>query len=163
MSEFDDLTGRRDYRTPLPMTGKPYTKTYYDWVHRRWRTEVCILLGARETPPGVPYGETPEGRGRGQAPDRERKDLSPQGQRQVPVRRGSLRSDSLRSRIRQVLREKGQATTAEIRAALPDADARTISASLGADSTVIQVAGRRGTGRAAPGESAVWVLAEVQS
>lgn len=156
MSEFDDLTGRRDYRTPLPMTGKPYTKTYYDWIHRRWRTEVCILLGARETPPGVPYGETPEGRGRGRAPSRERKDLSPQGQRQVTSERGSLRS-----RIRQVLREKGRATTAEIRAALPDADGRSISASIGADRTVIQVAGRRGTGRAAPGESAVWALVEV--
>ena len=77
MSEFSDLTGPRDWSTPLPWTGKPYVKTYWDWLRCCYRTDVCILLGAREEPPGKAWADRPENASKGRKPDRERKDLSP--------------------------------------------------------------------------------------
>ncbi|HMR01734.1 MAG TPA: hypothetical protein PKA43_00020 [Candidatus Competibacter phosphatis] len=116
-SDFEHLTGKRDFSTPMPMTGKPYVKTYYDWTHYCWRTDVCILLGAREEAPGVPWGERLENRGKGREPDRERKDLSPQGRRQAANQR-SNRWGMQRDAIRRLLRERGQATTVEVAEAL---------------------------------------------
>lgn len=117
MSEFPELTGRKDWTTPLPMTGKPAVKTYYDWARHEWRTEVCVLLGAREEAPGVPWSERIENRGKGREPDRERKDLSPQGRRQAANQR-SNRWGMQRDAIRRLLRERGQATTVEVAEAL---------------------------------------------
>lgn len=61
MSEdYSELTHtKRDWRTPLPMTGKPVTKTFYDWERRCYITRTCILLGAREDAPGTPYAQRP--------------------------------------------------------------------------------------------------------
>lgn len=92
MSEYSDLAGRKDWKTPLPWTGKPYLKTYYDWTHYIWRTEVCILIGAREEAPGRPWADRVENRGKGRKPDLDRRDLSPQGQR------GSKRREGWRKR-----------------------------------------------------------------
>lgn len=83
MSEYSDLAGHRDWSTPLPWTGKPYVKTYYDWILRCYRTDVCILLGAREEAPGKPWADRQENRGKGRAPQLDRRDLSPQGQRKA--------------------------------------------------------------------------------
>lgn len=81
MSEYSDLTGPRDWSTPLPWTGKPYVKTYWDWLRCCYRTDVCILLGAREEPPGKAWADRKENAGKGRKPELERRDLSPQGKR----------------------------------------------------------------------------------
>lgn len=131
MSEFPELTGRRDWSTPLPMTGKPAVKTYYDWARHEWRTDVCILLGAREEAPGVPWGERIENHGKGREPDRPRKDLSPQGRQQAANQR-SNRWGMQRDAIRRLLRDRGQATTVEVAQAL-DMSVDQASAILNAD------------------------------
>lgn len=54
MSDHD-----KDWKTPLPLTGKPETKTIYCWTRRCYITRTCILLGVRELPASVPYARRP--------------------------------------------------------------------------------------------------------
>lgn len=132
MSEFSDLSGHRDWSTPLPWTGKPYVKTYWDWLRCCWRTDVCILLGAREEPPGKPWAERPENRGKGRAPDRERKDLSLQGHRQAIKERKTRpdRINGMRVRIRAYLANCTDATTSQIHKIVPEFSVDSVRASL---------------------------------
>lgn len=164
MSDVDQLAGKRDYRTPLPMTGKPYVKTYYDWTHYRWRTEVCILLGARETPPGTPYRETLSGRrhdGDGSRLSELPPDETPPPLRKKPgPQPGQARPESLRSRVRAYLRAR-PATTRELCAALPAAKPKSLTAIIHNDPQIIQLSGRKGSGRAAGDDRARWGLAGV--
>lgn len=164
MSEFSDLAGKRDYRTSMPMTGKPYKKTYWDWQRHCWRTDICILLGARETPPSVPYAER-HGRGRTDKLDKSypsqpsqppKRDKAPP----PPKPKAGPAPGSLRDRIRRHLRTHGPATTAEVIAAVRWPNQRSVAAAINIDPLIIQVNGKAGTGRRNPDEKARWALKE---
>lgn len=167
MSEFPELTGPRDWSTPLPWTGKPVVKTYWDWLRCCYRTDVCILLGAREEAPGVPWAEQQANKGKGKAPKVKRRDLSPQGQRQARNSPGPKpgngtnagRSDGTRARIRAYLKTHPDATSAEIFDAHPDCKPESIRALLHNDPQVQRVGGGtgKGSGRKA-GEQSRWRL-----
>lgn len=164
MSEYSDLAGKRDYTTPLPWTGKPYVKTYYDWLRREYRTDVLILIGAREEAPGVPWAERVENHGKGRQPKLPRADLSPQGQRQAtharPGPKPSARVTGVRRRIREYLSKHGDATNAEIYAALPDCKPESIRAMLHNDRMIQRTNGGegKGSGRRPLGEESRWRL-----
>ena len=53
------LSNGRDWRFPVPFTGRPERKRIYDWNRREWIVCTCILLGVRETPNSVPYAQRP--------------------------------------------------------------------------------------------------------
>lgn len=63
MSDSDFSTGHlsnnRDWRFPVPLTGRPERKKIYDWNRRCWIICTCILLGVREIPNSVPYAQRP--------------------------------------------------------------------------------------------------------
>lgn len=63
MSDNDFSTGHlsnnRDWRFPVPLTGRPERKKIYDWNRRCWIICTCILLGVREIPNSVPYAQRP--------------------------------------------------------------------------------------------------------
>lgn len=169
MSEYSDLTGPRDWSTPLPWTGKPYVKTYWDWLRCCYRTDVCILLGAREEPPGKAWGDRPENAGKGRAPDRERRDLSPQGHRAAVnakqarpgPRGGNVNADGMRARIRAYLKAHPNSTNAEIYAALPGYRTDSIRAVLH-DDPMLQRTGASGKGNGRKrGEESKWKVKEV--
>lgn len=168
MSEFSDLTGPRDWSTPMPWTGKPVVKTYWDWLRCCYRTDVCILIGAREEAPGVAWADRQENVGKGKAPERERRDLSPQGQRQAVhakqarpgPRGGNIDANGMRAHIRAYLRAHPNSTNAEICAALPRYTPASIRAILH-DDPMLQRTGAsgRGNGRKA-GQESRWKLKE---
>lgn len=161
MSELFD-SDRRDWRTPVPLTGKPVVKTYFDWTHYRWRTEVCILLGVRETAPGVPMADRPEHAGKStHVPNRERKDLTPQGARGVSrqgLTTGEIQPETMRWYIHAFLRENDLATSKAIYAALPTWQPASIRAALHNDPLVQRVGGTSGSGRREPGAESKWRL-----
>lgn len=167
---FAELTGNnRDWRTHVPWVGRPQVKTYFDWCHHRWRTEVCILVGVRAEPPGIPWGERRENRGKGRAPDRERNYRSTAEQRSATIsesrRQGQNakgKTTSLRSRVRAFLAETPSATTAEIVAALGEgARRRTIAAIIHNDPAIERVGGTAGGGRKVDADQTRWGLKEV--
>lgn len=144
MSEYSDLTGQRDWSTPLPWAGTPYVKTYFDWTHYVWRTEVCILLGTRQEAPGRPWGDRRENAGKGRKPDRERKDLSPQGHRAAVNATKAMggqapaveRAASLRSLLRAYLAEHGESSTSEIHQVAPETSIGRLRSALWNDPSV---------------------------
>lgn len=169
MSEFSDLTGHKDWSTPLPWVGTPYVKTYFDWTHYVWRTEVCILLGTRQNAPGVAWADRPENAGKGRTPDRERKDLSPQGHRAAVnakqarpgPRPGNLNVHGLRARIRAYLKEHPNSTNVEICAAFPEYKPESVRAILH-DDPGLQRTGPTGKGSGRKrGEESRWKVKEV--
>lgn len=169
MSEFSDLTGQRDWSTPLPWTGKPVVKTYWDWLRCCYRTDVCILLGAREEPPGKAWGDRPENAGKGRTPDRERRDLSPQGHRAAVnakqarpgPRGGNLNVHGLRARIRAYLKEHPNSTNVEICAAFSEYKPESVRAILH-DDPGLQRTGASGKGNGRKrGEESRWKVKEV--
>lgn len=167
---FAELTGNnRDWRTHVPWVGRPEVKTYFDWTHYVWRTEVCILVGVRAEPPGTPWGERRENRGLGRAPDRERNYRSHVEQRSATIsesrRKGQNakgKPDSLRARVRAYLAETPSATTAEIVTALgEEVRRRTIAAIIHNDPAIERVGGTPGGGRKVDAEQTRWGLKEV--
>ncbi len=95
----------RDWKTPIPLTGKPVTKTYYDWTRRRWVTSTCILLGAREIPASVPYAK----RAGNDAP-------SPYARKDEPEI--TVTPTMLRDQLIDYLRNHGPSTTQQVANAL---------------------------------------------
>lgn len=148
MSEFSDLAGRKDWSTPLPWHGTPYVKTYFDWTHYIWRTEVCILLGTRQEAPGKPWSDRAENAGKGRPPGSHRHDLSPQGQRQAAhggkARHGPRSNNAgLRSRIRAYLARHIDASTSEVHKAIPECSLDSVRISLWNDPQVECLGGGR--------------------
>lgn len=121
------LSGGRDWRFPVPFTGRPERKRIYDWNRRCWIECTCILLGVREIPNSVPYAQRP-----GNEAPSAHAPAAPQ-----------TRAGTRRRAMLDFLGANKTATTAEVAKALglPSEQA---SAMLSKDPLVKRVAGKRG-------------------
>lgn len=152
-----------DERTPLAWHGTPYRKTYYDWIRRCYRTDICILIGTRQEAPGTPWSERHGNQGKGAPPTIPRRDLSPQGQRKdahanMGRKPPQVRVSGLTKKLRAYLKHNPGASLTEMYAAHPDHGRASIRSTLGKDTQIERVGEKLGGGRKRAGDESRWQL-----
>lgn len=159
MAGLSSVAGR-DWRTPIVWHGTPYRKTYYDWIRRCYRTDICILVGTRQEAPGVAWADRHGNQGKGAPPTIPRRDLSPQGARYEAHKRmgnRTVRVEGLAGKLRAYLKRNPGANLIEIYAALPDHTPDSIRATLSKGSAFERVGDAPYKGRRS-GDDSRWRL-----
>lgn len=157
MAGLSSVAGR-DWRTPIVWHGTPYKKTYYDWLRRCYRTDICILVGTRQEAPGVAWADRHGNQGKGAPPTIPRRDLSPQGLRKdahanMGRKPPQVHVSDLTRKLRAYLKHNPGASLTEIFAAHPEHPRGSICTTLSRDSQIERDGPKPGKGRIDPDAS----------